>query len=103
MATKKKMDAAAKEAMEKFFSGSQSDDKPEKVKSPAEGKKTAKKRVFSFRGDDSAVTSWRIYADAAGMKVDELGTAAMTEYINGHPLNQDQQKIYDLKMKQKGE
>lgn len=104
MASKKKLDAAATGVFDKFFStenGSQSDSVKQVDDLPVREKKAVKKRVFSFRGNDSAVTEWRLYADASGMKVDEFGTAAMTEYIENHPLNADQKKIYDLKLKQK--
>lgn len=109
MASKKKLDEAGAAVFDKFFSsqdaenGSQKGDSKSDDSLSGKGRKKANKRVFSFRGDDSAVTEWRVYADASGMKVDELGTAAMKEYIENHPLNPDQKKIYDLKMKQRGE
>lgn len=56
------------------------------------------KKVFSFRADASAADSWRVWADAKGMKVDELGEKAIIEYIKRHPLAEDQKQIYDLKM-----
>lgn len=60
-----------------------------------------KKKVFSFRAGESQVDSWRVWADAKGIKVDELGEKAISEYIKKHSLTADQQQIYDLKMAQK--
>ena len=114
MASKKQIAAGGSAVFDKFFSsqdaqnGSQDASEvkasisPDTGKSGSETAQKAQKKVFSFRGDQTAVTSWRLYADASGLKVDDLGTAAMMEYIENHPLSKDQQKIFDLKMKQKG-
>lgn len=61
----------------------------------------AQKKVFSFRAEVDQVDSWRVWADAKGMKVDELGEKALTEYIRRHGLTADQKQIYELKMAQK--
>ena len=71
---------------------------PEEVK---EEPQKAQKKVFSFRAEVEAVDSWRVWADAKGLKVDELGTLALTEYIKRHSLTEDQRQIYELKMAQK--
>jgi hypothetical protein len=71
---------------------------PEEVK---EEPQKAQKKVFSFRAEVDQVDSWRVWADAKGLKVDELGTLALTEYIKKHSLTEDQKKIYELKMAQK--
>lgn len=63
--------------------------------------KKAVKKVFSFRTLAENADDWRLWADAAGMKVDDLGTAALTEYIKRHPLTDDQNQIYELKKAQK--
>lgn len=68
---------------------------------PSEEPKKAQKKVFSFRAEVDQVDSWRVWADAKGLKVDELGTLALTEYIKKHSLTEDQKKIYELKMAQK--
>lgn len=60
-----------------------------------------KKKVFSFRAEVSEADSWRVWADASGIKVDELGERAIREYIKRHPLKGDQLQIYELKMSQK--
>ena len=72
--------------------------KPEK---PAKQRKIDTQKVFSFRAEKETVDGWRVWADAKGMKVDELGEKAITEYIKRHALDEDQQKIYDLKLAQK--
>lgn len=71
---------------------------------PQNGKKERKidvQKVFSFRAHKDTVDSWRVWADAKGIKVDELGENAITEYIKRHSLTSEQQQIYDLKMAQK--
>ena len=116
----KKMDKLkdAGSVMDSFFSGASESPtespkrstkrntkaEPEKVtEEPTEGKKkkTDTHKVFSFRAPIETVDSWRVWADAKGMKVDELGEKALTEYIKRHSLTEDQKKIYELKMAQK--
>lgn len=81
---------------------------PEKVtESPQKAQEGKKPRVidthkvFSFRAPRETVDSWRVWAEAKGLKVDELGTLALTEYIKKHSLTADQRQIYELKMAQK--
>ncbi|MBO5388496.1 MAG: hypothetical protein J6A59_10200 [Lachnospiraceae bacterium] len=117
----KKIDSIKKagSSLDKLFSGaSESVTEPTKKTTkraePAEPKKVtespqkvtespqkAQKKVFSFRAEVDQVDSWRLWADAKGLKVDELGTLAMTEYIKKHSLTEDQKKIYELKRAQK--
>lgn len=73
----------------------------EAKKKPSEKPQKAQKKVFSFRAEVEAVDSWRVWADAKGLKVDELGEKAITEYIKRHSLTEDQRQIYELKMAQK--
>lgn len=110
----KKMDSMKKAGavMDGFFSGA-SESSTETTKKPAkrntktvpeettEKPQKAQKKVFSFRAEVDQVDSWRVWADAKGLKVDELGTLALTEYIKKHSLTEDQKKIYELKMAQK--
>lgn len=99
--------------MDKFFSGASESptDSPKKTtkrntkrepEEPSEKPQKAQKKVFSFRAKVDQVDSWRVWADAKGMKVDELGEKALIEYIKRHALTEDQQTIYNLKMDQKG-
>lgn len=124
MATKKKDFSAGVRALEKFFSESDSQreeviqtvigatqeaqEAPQTVKETksqpkpqesTEEPQKPKKKVFSFRADAEEADSWRVWADASGLKVDELGQSAIREYIKRHPLKGDQLQIYELKMK----
>lgn len=111
MANKKKVEEAGSALFNKFISSQDARIEPEETESktvskpstttkkrPEKAQKSVKK-VFSFRGEEESVNAWRVYADAAGMKVDDLGSLALREYIEKHPLTGDQKKIYDLKMK----
>ena len=107
-----KLKEEAEAGMDKFFSGA-SESSTETTKKPAkrntktepekptESPQKAQKKVFSFRAEVDQVDSWRVWADAKGLKVDELGTLALTEYIKKHSLTEDQRQIYELKMAQK--
>lgn len=75
--------------------------KKEEPKTEPKKKKTETHKVFSFRAPIETADNWRLWADAKGMKVDELGTKAITEYIKKHPLTADQNQIYELKKAQK--
>lgn len=116
MATKLEKLKNAGAGMDKFFSGATE----EATESPTEpikkttGRNTGKaqekpiekpqkvqKKVFSFRAEESLVNSWRVWADAKGMKVDELGEKAIVEYIRKHPLTAEQKTVYDIKINQK--
>lgn len=108
----KKTDAMRKagaDAMDKFFSGLQespenaSEKRPEQK--PSEPTETAQKsseepqrgekKVFSFRAPENEVISWRAYAEAKGIKVDDLGEKALQEYIKRHALTGDQKELYE--------
>ncbi len=92
----KKDFSKAAEGLDKFFS----ENHVSKAAVDTKPKKTVKK-VFSFRAEAETADNWRLWADAAGLKVDELGTKAITEYIKKHPLTEDQNQIYELKKAQK--
>lgn len=79
-------------ATDKFFSAANREDtqKPENKKAPV-----GEKIVFSFRSPKSNVESWRIYANLKGMKVEELGTAALDEYMKKHPLSDEEQAVFN--------
>lgn len=99
---------AAGAAMDKFFSNSSAETADDPAKNNiTEPKKIAQKsnkqpkKVFSFRAAVPVVDDWRLWADAKGMKVDELGEKALQEYIRKHPLTEEQKQIYELKKAQK--
>lgn len=79
-------------ATDKFFSAAQEEDvqKKENKKAPA-----GEKIVFSFRSAKSNVESWRIYANIKGMKVEDLGAAALDEYMKKYPLSAEEQAVFN--------
>lgn len=81
-------------ATDKFFSATNANKedthKPENKKAPV-----SEKIVFSFRSPKNSVESWRIYANVKGMKVEELGAAALDEYIEKHPLSSEEQAVFN--------
>lgn len=89
--TKKNLNNALN-ATDKFFSAAHEEDTPKK-----EIKKTlvGEKIVFSFRSSKSNVESWRIYASVKGMKVEDLGAAALDEYMKKHPLSDEEQAVFN--------
>lgn len=94
--------------LDKLFSGAaETPAKTQRMNDTSAPKKVAQKanktvkKVFSFRAEAETADNWRLWADAKGMKVDELGTKALTEYIKRHPLTADQNQIYELKKAQK--
>lgn len=120
--SKKKDFTSAGEAMDKFFSeadessqevyqtiteGNPQEENKKGSEEPQKAQEGKKQRVidthkvFSFRAPIETVDSWRLWADAKGLKVDDLGEKALEEYIRRHPLNEDQKTIYELKKAQK--
>ena len=122
---KKSLMAAAQAATEKFFT--MKDDQQESAsespqtaqegrqdvqtgessgntKDAQKGVKTAKKaisdpvKVFSFRGTVRDVDQWRLYASIRGVKVDEIGVAAMREYLKRHPLSAEEKALFDKRV-----
>lgn len=83
---------SALNATDKFFSAANQGDteKKENKKSTA-----GEKIVFSFRSPKSSVESWRIYANVKGMKVEDLGAAALDEYMKKHPLSNEEQAVFN--------
>ena len=60
------------------------------------GKKIDDTKVFSFRGWKDEVDFWRLYASLKGMKIDEVGSAAMNEYIKRHPITGEEKELQDI-------
>lgn len=52
---------------------------------------------FSFRSDPDYVHKWREYAKAKCMTVDELGTQALNNWLEDHPLDKEEQSIFDAR------
>lgn len=54
-----------------------------------------KKQVFSFRATIDEIASWKAYATATGQTMENIGTAAMTEYLENHGLTGTEQAIFE--------
>lgn len=103
MATKKNFKEAVS-GLDKFFSETSKKEESavkDIIATAKKEKKSVGKKVFSFRAEAETVDSWRLWADAKGMKVDDLGEKALQEYIKKHPLTEDQKQIFELKQKMK--
>lgn len=88
MANKNSLSKAAASTGSKFFSGVDTEKIVKdisSVKSPLKEEKVSK-QVFSFRGNKNDVKAWSLYANITGIKVDDLGSFAMKEYISNHTL-----------------
>ena len=123
MARKKNLTEAAQDVTSRFFSGTASGrsesrqegrqpvvvEKSSTVRETLEraaqapqmrrvtgrGKRTDDTKVFSFRSWIDEVDDWRLYAVIKGIKIDELGAAAMREYIKRHPITEDESALRD--------
>ena len=61
------------------------------------------KQVFSFRANLSDISIWKAYATAAGKTMENIGTAAINEYIRRHRLNEAEQAVFEaLEAREKG-
>lgn len=54
-----------------------------------------KKQVFSFRATIEDIASWKAYATATGQTMENVGTAAMNEYLENHKLTGAEQSIFE--------
>lgn len=61
----------------------------------SKGKKADDTKVFSFRSWIDEVDGWRLYAAVKGLKIDELGAAAMNEYIKRHPITDAERELQE--------
>ena len=73
------------------------------LKTAEKAGKTEKKtsepvKVFSFRAAVQDVDQWRLYAAIRGEKVDEIGAAAMREYLKKHPLSAEEKALFDKRI-----
>lgn len=62
----------------------------------AENKPNTKpqKQVFSFRTNLSDICIWKAYATATGKTMENIGTAAINEYIRRHKLTATEQAVF---------
>lgn len=92
--------SAVSEGISNGLKKSMTDGKADEPERPQKPQKPQKK-VFSFRAEAEDADNWRLWADAKGLKVDELGSKAISEYVKRHPLTADQKQIYELKKAQR--
>lgn len=64
---------------------------------PETKKNAATTQVFGFRATQENIKSWKLYAQIADMKINELGTRAINEYIEKHPLEGADRYFYNVK------
>lgn len=64
-------------------------------KAVIEPDRMSKKQIFSFRAVVADITIWRAYAIAKGETVENLGNAAMEEYLKRHKLSGTELAIFD--------
>ena len=83
-------------------------EKPQKAKKQPKARNTSmrkkdendldvmtKKQVFSFRAVVADITIWRAYAIAKGETIENLGNAAMEEYLKRHKLSGTELAIFE--------
>lgn len=58
-----------------------------------------KKQTFSFRAPLDDIAAWRAYSTATGMTMENMGVAAMNEYLKNHSLSGTDQVIFDAMKK----
>lgn len=101
MVSNNNLKKAASDASSKFFSSAEKITTKKKntpIETQVKGKKAATKQVFSFRGEKEDVKAWRLYAAITGMKVDDLGSLAMKQYLENHPLKGAEKALFDEKL-----
>ena len=107
MAGKKKLQEQALNATEALFAGMGTETQQEvkeSVKTAQEApqqetQQQAIKKMFSFRTAGEHVDMWKAYIEATGRKAEDVSDAAIMEYMKRHKLSDEQQEIYDLKLK----
>lgn len=105
MANKKTLKQAAEDAVNGFFMNPPTTEEKEmKQEKKAEKPKVAKskKKVFAFRATEENMRAWKAYATATGRTMEEIGAAAMQEYIEAHKPLKAEKDIFEL-LKNKGE
>ena len=99
MANKNSLSKAAASTGSKFFSGVDTEKIVKDISSVKSPLKEEKVSIFSFRGNKNDVKAWRLYANITGIKVDDLGSFAMKEYLENHPLEDIEKALFDERMK----
>lgn len=119
MASKNRLDQAAGASIGSFFSN-EDENRPEQTEQdPIESSGQVqtvkmstekqieekvntkqKKQVFSFRATLDNIADWKAYAIATGQTMENVGSAAMNEYLESHKLTGAEQIIFEA-MKEK--
>lgn len=70
---------------------------PEEPQETAQDKpqKPKKKQVFSFRAEVDDIARWKAYSTATGQTMESVGNAAMIEYLENHPLKDNEKVVFD--------
>ena len=90
---------AAQESRQNVRTGKSSPAQKDAEKAGKAGKKASEPvKVFSFRAAVRDVDQWRLYAAIRGEKVDEIGAAAMREYLKRHPLSAEEKALFDKRI-----
>ena len=78
-------------------------------KTTRKGKKTedkpntkSQKQVFSFRAAVSDISIWKSYGTASGKTMENIGTAAMNEYMKRHKLTGAEMAVFEALMAREG-
>ena len=79
--------------------------KQNKKNTPIIKKQTKKDthKSYSFWANKEQIEVWRCYQESKKelKKAEDLGLNAIKEYIKNHPLEKDEQTMYELKLKEK--
>lgn len=61
-------------------------------------------KVYSFWANKEQIEVWKCYQEASSAlgRAQDLGLVAIAEYIKNHPLQGDEEIIYNAKLRQKG-
>lgn len=110
---KKRLDSLAAQTTSKFFGQPSNVDSFEAEKNDLEendiqikdskelnSDKNNKKQMFCFRGFVNDVRKWKLYATIKNIRLDELGSLAINEYIDNHHLNEVENALFDFKLKE---
>ena len=70
---------------------------PEEPQETAQDKpqKPKKKQVFSFRAEVDDIARWKAYSTVTGQTMESVGNAAMIEYLENHPLKDNEKVVFD--------
>lgn len=108
----KKLDSVIEKAVAKDRDTGELSKKPQKPQNPqgqSEPRKNIQKRnksenkpntkpqkqVFSFRAMITDIAAWKAYSAASGRTMENIGTAAMHEYMKRHKLNEAEQAVFE--------